>query len=46
MPDRPVPVDPVRHTVPALHLLGLRRYRLLRHDGDIVPARGRRRHLV
>ena len=46
MPDRPVTADPFRHTVPAVHLLGLRRYRLLRHDGDDAPARGWQRHLV
>ena len=46
MPDRPVTADSFRHTVPAVHLLGLRRYRLLRHDRDGAPARGRQRHLV
>ena len=46
MPDRPVTADPFRHTVPAAHALLLRRYRLLRHDGDHAPARGWQRHPV
>ena len=35
-----VTADPFRHTARAAHLLGLRRYRLLRHDGEHAPARG------
>jgi hypothetical protein len=41
-----VTADPFRHTAHAVHLVRLRRYRLLRHDGDHAPARERQRHLV
>lgn len=41
-----VTADRFRHTAHAVHVLRLRRYRLLRQDGDDAPAGGRQRHLV
>jgi hypothetical protein len=41
-----VTADPFRHTAHAVHLLRLRRHRLLRQDRDHAPARGRQPHLV
>jgi hypothetical protein len=40
MPDRPVRVDPFRLTVPAAHLLGLRRYRLYATTGTVRRRAG------